>query len=70
MLGNRLKFVKFNEIISSDLNRVKQTTKEILSFRDNADCQFDSRLREKSAGIFEGKSLIDLRKEAIVIYIF
>lgn len=60
LLAKRLSNVKFDEIISSDLNRTRETTKEILqenvhtnSFGDNV--KFDKILREKSFGIFEEK---------------
>ncbi len=66
LLGNRLKNVKFEEIFSSDLNQIRETLKLILAFRENNNINFDPRLRDRSCGIFEGKSTIDLRKEAIV----
>ena len=56
--------VDFNEIYSADLNRSKQTSKEIISRQSNQSLILDNRLREKSGGFFEGKPLDHLKKVA------
>lgn len=65
MIGRRLKKEKYEAVYVSDLKRTVETAKLILSESDHyADTskheellKLDMRLREKSAGIYEGKPL-------------
>jgi broad specificity phosphatase PhoE len=74
LLAFRLSFAKFSEIISSDLGRATETTKEILAYHDeNTPVENDSRVREKAAGVLEGKTMFEYKTTAIVnkiIYIY
>ena len=58
MLGKRLAHEKFNLVISSDLKRTVDTSGIIMSFMESKpDFKTDERLREKSAGVYEGQPL-------------
>ncbi|OMJ88121.1 hypothetical protein SteCoe_10023 [Stentor coeruleus] len=57
LLGERLKSVHFDAIFCSDLNRCQQTLGQIIPFHNYASPVFDERLREKSAGVLEGRPL-------------
>jgi broad specificity phosphatase PhoE len=63
-----LSFAKFNEIYTSDLTRAVQTTNEILSYHEGVGVDYTHRLREKAAGILEGKTLQEYKQTAIVKY--
>ena len=54
-LGLRLQNEEFQAIYCSDLNRCVQTLSQITQFRSEPQPVFDPRLREKSAGEFEGQ---------------
>lgn len=54
-LALRLKDEKIDLIFSSDLLRVKETTKEIIKFHQ-VPIYYDKRLRERCSGIYEGKA--------------
>jgi broad specificity phosphatase PhoE len=58
--------VKFTEIISSELDRAILTSKEIMKYHET-EVRYDSRLREKSAGVFEGKTLKEYKGVAFVL---
>lgn len=59
VLGDRLAKVQFDGAYVSDLGRTRETYQKIASRRDNPikEVKFEPLLREKSGGIFEGKSL-------------
>ena len=52
-LGKRLSPYKFDLVISSDLQRTKDTTAAILGTR-SVPVVYDERIREKSVGVFTG----------------
>eukprot|EP00744_Colponema_vietnamica_P005994 GILI01008732.1.p1 GENE.GILI01008732.1~~GILI01008732.1.p1 ORF type:complete len:279 (-),score=80.01 GILI01008732.1:110-847(-) len=54
-LGERLASERFNWVYVSDLIRTRQTAAPILRDRADAVTVFEPRLREKSAGVLEGK---------------
>jgi len=55
-IAKRLKEEEFDKIYSSDLKRCVDTTKEIIKYHPNTEVIYDTRLRERSRGIFEGKT--------------
>jgi broad specificity phosphatase PhoE len=60
-VAKRLKNEKINFIYSSDLDRTKNTTKEILKFYKKIKPVFRKDLREQSKGIFENKPHLVIR---------
>lgn len=64
----RLSTVKFDEIYCSDLGRTKETFSEISPFHSGTNVIYDSRIREKSGGILEGKLISDTRQIAEVLH--
>ncbi len=57
-LGEHIKDIKFDRIISSDLVRTKQTVR--LVFGDDAEIEFDARLREINNTVVSGRSVFEL----------
>lgn len=55
--ARRLKRLRPDYIYSSDLRRAVQTTKEIVKFHSGVPISFDSRLRERYLGSWQGKSM-------------
>jgi len=55
-LAKRLKNEKIDYIFSSDLKRVKDTTKEIIKYHPNTKVDFVKELREQNLGEFQGKT--------------
>jgi broad specificity phosphatase PhoE len=66
LLAFRLSFATFSQIFSSDLERAKQTTKDILTYHNDTPVEYLSYLRERCLGNLEGKPLIALKNEALV----
>ena len=62
LLGKALKDEPIDMILSSDLNRAKQTTAAIAKYH-NVDTRFIEALRERSYGVFDGKPFDDFYKE-------
>ena len=60
-LAVRLQSETFSAIYSSDLDRARKTSEEIGKFHD-VEIQFSTALRERCFGVFEGKSVEELRK--------
>jgi broad specificity phosphatase PhoE len=60
LLANRLKEVRFDAIYSSDLQRAADTAKEISKFQ-SVSVQYSELLRERNAGIFQGRSFEEMR---------
>ena len=56
-LALRLKKEKIDAIYSSDLERTKNTTKEIVKYHPNAPIKYVKELRERDAGNLVGKSI-------------
>jgi len=65
LLAERLKDIKIDVIISSDLGRVVNTTKEILKYHKNAVFLKDKLIRERGFGKFEGRKNNDKLWEEI-----
>ena len=59
--GNVLKPEKFDLIVSSPMIRARQTA-EIISEKIGVDIEFDVNLREQDFGLWEGKKIVDIRK--------
>jgi broad specificity phosphatase PhoE len=68
MLGQRLSKIVFDEIYVSDLNRTIQTANKILPYHKSTSIIYEKRIREKSGGILEGKSMAYVRSLAEVKY--
>ena len=62
-VANRLKDEKIDFAYSSDLDRAKQTAKEILKFHPETKLILKKELREQNKGIYEGKQSINLHKD-------
>lgn len=60
-LGENIKDIQFDKIIVSDLERAKQTAR--LIFGNDAEFEFDERLRELNNTHFAGRYSKDLREE-------
>lgn len=58
--------MKFTEILSSDLGRARETTKLITEYHNEVPISFDSALRERCAGVYEGKDLSEYRAGVFV----
>jgi broad specificity phosphatase PhoE len=56
LVALRLRDVHFDEIISSDLNRAKQTSEQIMEYHQNNTIVYEPRIRERNCGELEGKS--------------
>jgi broad specificity phosphatase PhoE len=61
-LGLRLKKEKIDKIYVSDLQRTVQTANEIIKYHPNVPVIYDSKLRERNYGVFEGKRGASLRR--------
>ena len=61
--GQLLKKYQWNRIITSDLGRALETT-ELVNASLNLPVIYDSRLREQDWGLWAGKKLVHIRKEA------
>lgn len=59
-LAARLKKEKIGAIFSSDLERCKQTTREIAKYHKAVPIHYTKTIRERSCGIFEGKPVEEL----------
>jgi broad specificity phosphatase PhoE len=62
-----LKNVAFDEILSSDLKRAKQSLNEITAFHKNTNVKFEESLRERNFGILEGEPVCVLKEIVEVI---
>ena len=60
--GEILKFEKYDLILSSTMIRAQQTS-QIISDKINVNIEYDRDLREQNFGEWEGKRIIDIRKE-------
>lgn len=56
LLARRLKKEKLDVIFSSDLNRARNTAREIARFHPGAPVMYSNLLRERNLGEFEGKT--------------
>lgn len=63
LLGKRLKNEKIDQIICSDLGRVKNTAKEIIKFHPNTPIEYSKEVRERAMGVFEGRKFPEIREE-------
>ena len=54
-LAKRLKWLKIDYAVSSDLTRCVDTAKEILKYHPQTKLTLDSRIRERNLGVFQGK---------------
>lgn len=54
-LAKRLKDEKFDLILGSDLDRSSNTTREIGKYHSSVEIRYIKELREKTAGIYDGK---------------
>ncbi|XP_013092987.2 fructose-2,6-bisphosphatase TIGAR B-like isoform X2 [Biomphalaria glabrata] len=63
LVGLRLRDIRFTHMFSSDLARAAETATAIAAANAASSCQLvlDSRLRERSFGVLEGKTLHDLK---------
>lgn len=61
--GEILSKEKYNLILASPMIRAEQTSR-IISHKINVDIKFDRDLREQDFGAWEGKRIIDIRKQA------
>ena len=60
--GKILRKNKYNLILASPMMRAEQTAR-IISHRINVDIEFDRDLREQDFGAWEGRRIIDIRKQ-------
>ena len=61
-LAKRLRDEKLDLILSSDLGRSSNTTGEINKYHSNVEIKFIKELREKTAGIYDGKRSEEFHK--------
>jgi len=61
--GKILRKNKYNLILASPMMRAEQTAR-IISHKINVDIKFDGDLREQDFGAWEGRRIIDIRKQA------
>ena len=66
-LGQRMKDIEFETLISSDLGRTKETSAIIAGFTDH-DVKLDNRLRERNYGVLEGLTVPEIRKKHSAVY--
>ena len=58
--------IKFSEILTSDLTRAIQTTKEICLYHESSPITYLENLRDKSSGVLETKTLSEYKQAAVV----
>ncbi|MDJ0814761.1 MAG: histidine phosphatase family protein [Desulfobacterales bacterium] len=61
-LGKRMKNMKFDGMISSDLGRTRETAAIITNFTGHS-VELDSRLRERNYGVLEGLTVDEIMQE-------
>ncbi len=61
-LGKRMKNMKFDSMISSDLGRTRETAAIISDFTGHS-VELDSRLRERNYGVLEGLTVEEIMQE-------
>lgn len=66
-LGRRMKDIQFDTLISSDLGRTRQTASIIAGYTGHT-IEYDSRLRERNYGVFEGLTVPEIRKAHAAVY--
>ena len=66
-LGRRMKSINFDTLISSDLGRTRETASIIADFTGHG-VEFDSRLRERNYGVFEGLTVPEIRETHPGVY--
>ena len=59
-LGRRLKRIRFDNLISSDLGRARETASIVADFTGHP-VEIDSRLRERNYGVLEGLTLNEIK---------
>jgi alpha-ribazole phosphatase len=69
LLAQRLQSVNFTGIYCSDLQRCRDTLQYTLQYHSYIPPVYDTRLREKSSGIFEGKPVGLADQEAERLYL-
>ncbi|MBW1822765.1 MAG: histidine phosphatase family protein [Deltaproteobacteria bacterium] len=60
--GEILRKEKYNLVLASPMMRAEQTAR-IISHKINVDIEFDRDLREQDFGAWEGRRIIDIRKQ-------
>jgi probable phosphoglycerate mutase len=66
-LGRRMQEINFDTLISSDLGRTRETASIISGFTGHP-VAFDSRLRERNYGIFEGLTVPEIKARHSAVY--
>jgi probable phosphoglycerate mutase len=61
-LGTRMKNMKFDSLISSDLGRTRETSAIITGFTGHS-VELDRRLRERNYGVLEGLTVDEIRQK-------
>lgn len=61
-LGQRMKNMKFDSLISSDLGRTRETAAIITGFTGHA-VELDSRIRERNYGVLEGLTVDEIMQQ-------
>jgi broad specificity phosphatase PhoE len=61
LLAQRLKDEKLDIIFSSDLERARDTTVEIVKFHPGVPVEYTALIRERNLGSFEGRTIAELR---------
>jgi probable phosphoglycerate mutase len=66
-LGRRMKAIKFDTLISSDLGRTQETSSIIADFTGHS-VALDSRLRERNYGVLEGLTVPEIGERHTEVY--